>query len=74
MEDLPVFLCETNLFVLYIHTYIYKYERKKGSEVQTITDAVTKTDFNSICYCVAFDSGVKRFLGMFPTLEIVFSV
>lgn len=26
-----------------------------------ITDPVTKTDFNSICYCVAFDSGLKNF-------------
>ena len=37
----------------------------KDSEVQTVTDGVTKTDFNSIFYYVAFDSCVKEFLGVF---------
>ena len=36
----------------------------KDSEVQIVTDGVTKTDFNSIFY-VPFDSGVEEFLGMF---------
>lgn len=39
-----------------------------------ITDAVTKTDFNSICYCVAFDSGLKNFWKCFFSREMVFSV
>lgn len=38
----------------------------EDSEIPTVTYTVVKTDFNSICFCVAFDdSSVKRFLGMF---------
>lgn len=44
----------------------------KDSEVQIVTDGVTKTDFNSIFYCVPFDSGVEEFLGMFFSLGFLY--
>lgn len=43
----------------------------KDSEVQIVTDGVTKTDFNSIFY-VPFDSGVEEFLGMFFSLGFLY--